>query len=154
MEAKDIFTLNDRCFSHQYESILYEYWSLEMVIADENYSPYSDLEDYGKASQRACELCGSACITNEAGIIWSCINEKCVELRSFWGIHGPLGFSHISSGKPGLNRSNRYSYLKTRMRSILHCEKISEIPAEIRFVFLLSAMVERIAHEKNNTRDA
>lgn len=148
MDAKDLFSLMDKCKNHSFSGIVEWYWLLEMAIADENEACYSNLEEYADPDNRKCQLCGAVCQTTDFGLMpRECSNKQCEALRKYWGV---LGFPRFSQLATTGKTASRSQYLKARIQKTFGCNRMSAIPFELRFDFMLSTMIERIAHESNN----
>ena len=153
METKEFFSLSEKDIGTAFSELLIDYWTLELGIADGNGCSYSSLDLYGDSINRTCQICGTVCNTSNCGELpRNCENRQCASMREFWGVLGFPTFYRLKSSGIKNKEAARPQYLKTRMRLIFGCNRISEIPAELRFDFLLSTMVERIAHEANNRR--
>lgn len=128
------------------------YWALEMEIAERNDAMYCDLEECDIES-RTCAMCGSVNDVNVWG--WlprECNYDKCQDIRSYWGISEAVYMCvRMSCDKA------RAGWLRTRIKSVFETGgTLSHITKELRFDFLLNAMIERMSIEdrKNNTRAA
>lgn len=147
MNARDLFGLYGRTAHYEFDTLAESYWYLEMRIADENDAAYSNLE-LGDPQERTCQVCGTVCQTTESGILpRNCDNSQCAGLRDFWGVQEFPAFQRLTY--QGLKKK-RADYLKSRLQMFFGCTSFKQIPNELRFDFLLTAMVERVAYEKNN----
>lgn len=144
MTPNELFSLSGLCESINFDAVAGIYWEVEAEIADElgiGYSWLANCTPY----DRQCRLCGTLCETNEFGSIpRNCDNPRCASVRTFWGIQSFPRCDIFNY------RGNRGPYLRKRMERHFGASKLSEIPDEIRFEFLLSAMLERIAHESQH----
>lgn len=126
------------------------YWTTEMVLASEVDSVgFTWLADFRDPEQRKCGICSKVNDTNEFGSMNQyCSDKKCAALKKYWQIFGDL--SHFSNFNiQNKDVKNRGNYLKARMKKFLNVTKLSQIPIELRYEFLLTAMIERMAHEQN-----
>lgn len=146
MTPQEIFDLFDPTDSYSIDrglDIASKYWWLEFRIADEIGVYYSNLEETDKES-RTCSICGALTDTTEYGRVSTiCSNNDCEKLRVFWGINESVDkFWHISGKK---EKSN---WLRYRIKRTFHTgQMLSVIPKQLRFEFLLMAMIERLAYE-------
>ena len=143
MEYKELVALRPIAESIDVDRQFDFYWLIEMNLANEYGNYYSSLEEYGDKEQRRCKLCGEISETGEFGRPERCINERCNNIREFFQIiHFPecVRYNHSIT---------RGSYLKKRITKLGYV-KLSDIPDEIKFIFLFNVMMERIAHEKDN----
>jgi hypothetical protein len=116
------------------------------MLADEHECGYSDIELYGALEDRTCYLCGHINHTDKVGRLSKhCQAPKCRMLWEYWCLSPfPRPCQALSF--------KRRSYLGARIVSIfgLGSRKLYDIPQALLFDFLLSAMIERMAHEQNH----
>lgn len=135
--------------SGDWRHLVDQYWDLETYLSYVLGIPFSSL-DMADPEYRTCPICGTVSRTsNSGGYPDECSNAQCQEIRSFWGIGN--GWSISSLGFK--SNTNRGTYLRNRIRSTFgererkHDAWLIKVPESLRFVYLLSIMVERIAHE-------
>lgn len=152
MNSPEIFALHEKWESSSFCDLLCDLWMLEARIADGHECAYSWIDDCS-ITDRTCVLCGSICDTAACGgIPRECPTEYCAKLRSFWNINHFPSARIYSGAKKESDTYLRYGYLRSRMEKIFNTKSILDVPFELRVNFLLSAMIERMSHEKNNRR--
>lgn len=139
------------------------YWSLQEQIAEDvNHAPYDDIEEYREPNNRSCFICGAIHQTSEKGGFKgkSCTTKHCKNIKSFFDLRGNINEpQYLISGKETVNEIlNRASWLrrfinKAGFEKVHYGGALAQIPEEIRFEFLLNAMIKRIAHEDGKNYD-
>lgn len=147
MIPSEVFSLElDLYLRTWYRDAVSKYWEIEMEIAGEHGIEYCDLEQCDIES-RTCAVCFTINDVDSPGYFLPqiCANNDCQEIRKYWGITASVSeFSYIRCEK------TRAAWLRNRIKKVFHTgSSLSHINEDLRFDFLLNAMIERIAIEAN-----
>lgn len=143
------------------EEILFAYWDVEMAIADSMGAGWTNL-DLQDPDERTCTVCSKVHCTTESGFVPStCDTPYCASVRKYFGLGHKITMSQFSrhDKETGLRRrvlEHRISKLLgtgSTVEGFIY-KNILTIPKQIRFDVLLTTMLERMVHEKDNRRAA
>lgn len=149
MLARDVFQLQRKLFERgdAAPSFIECYWWAEMDMAHFEDRPFSDLEILGSEEKRRCEICGTVSNSNNDGLCESCDNAACEEIRGYFSICD-YPYARRKGGAGANNHVGlRAAFLGGKLRSDGY-KRISDIPVDIRFNYLITAMLERVVSEK------
>lgn len=147
MTPHEFFTHIEKVAEANGESVehtLDAYWAFEFGLAGIAGARTSFLKYMQDPADRTCSLCGHVNDTDERGELPDfCANPRCAEVRRFWCINGIWTFTPKATTKRG-------AFLRSRLEMVFGVRTIHAAPEELRFEFLASAMIERIAHESQH----